>query len=58
MEDQRMESSAAVGSLKRNSRRRELTILATVQYANILSHFIPLDHKVSDALLVNLTSLL
>jgi hypothetical protein len=58
MEDQRMESSAAVGSLKRNSNGRVSEYSMTVRVALTLSPFIPRDHKVRDALLVTSTSLL
>jgi hypothetical protein len=53
-----MESSAAVGSLKRNSSGRVSEFSLTVRVVVTSSAVIPLDHKVSDALLVNSTSLL
>jgi hypothetical protein len=41
-----------VGSLKRNSSGRVSEYLMTVRVAVTSSAFIPLDHKVRDALLV------
>jgi hypothetical protein len=58
-EDQRMESSAPVGSLKRNSRQKSHAwIMTSALCVATTSATIPLDHKVRDALLVNSSSLL
>ena len=58
MEDHRTESSAAVGSLKFSYTRLMLEFSMNVWVVVTSSAFIPLDHKVSDGLLVDSTSLL
>ena len=57
MEDQRMESSAAVGSLKRNSRQKSHAwIMTSALCVATTSATIPRDHKVRDALRILVTS--